>query len=490
MTTTNKQTTAATHPEYNDAIGYLTTIRDCMVGSPAIKKGGYLYLPHPSQIDKTSAAQTARYGEYLNGAEFDSYPDDTRREMLGKMRIGDSTIEVPAKLDYLIDNIDGNGMASDAAIEFAVNNVYQTKWHALVIDYKGAPSDTTGMSKAEQTALNARAVIKQYTRENVINWNFSKVNGVMQLSFIQFRELGYKFDPETGNNEEEEKYLVLALDENGDYYQAKYTQDQTLSQAIWDYQKVNGTTLKTLPVLFAADEEVRNDCLPVQLGYLWGVCDATLARYRVSASYKETQRNIAPTIMTSGWKNGDLKIFTEANNGRSYIATGAGAVNNIPEGVTSEILSASPEMSDYHWYFEQNEKKIKLMGGSVSNQGAAMTATEADISASKQNALMNTVADNAEDAFKRAIFWCGMFEGIYTFESFGQAMDDIKVELPRDFATPKLSTEEAKEYREQVMTGLLSREDYVDIMVTGGWYKKDAVELLAAIEESPPVIVE
>ena len=489
MITADKKTTAATHPDYEDSIGYLTTIRACMIGSPAIKKGGHLYLPHPSQIDKTSVPQIARYNELLNGAEFDSYPDDTRREILGKMRIGDSIIEVPDKLNYLIDNIDGNGMASDSAIEFAINNVYQTKFHALVIDFKGAPSDTAGMSKAEQTALNARAVIKQYTRENIINWNFSKVNGVMQLSFIQFRELGYKFDPETGSNEEEEKYLVLALDENGYYYQAKYTQDETLSTAEKDYQKIKMKPLDRLPVLFVADEEILNDSLPLQLGYLWGICDATLARYRVSASYKETQRNIAPTIMTSGWKTGDLEIFTEANNGRSYIATGAGAVNNMPEGITSEILSASPEMMDYHWYFEQNEKKIKLMGGSVSNQGAAMTATEADISASKQNALMNTVADNAEDSFKRAIFWCGLFEGIYTFDTFDVAMKQIKIELPRDFATPKLSVEEAKEYREQVINSLLSREDYTDIMVTGGWYKKDAITLLAAIEESPPVTI-
>jgi len=482
------EVSANSHDDYNLMAEYITAIEDCMIGSPKIKGEGYLYLPHPSQIDTTSKEQRQRYVEYKAGAEFDSYPDDTRRELLGKMKVGDTVIELPAKLGYLIDDIDGNGVASDAALEYAVNNVYQFKFHALIADYKGVQEeDKVNISKYDQAQLKTRAVIKQYVRSSIINWNFSNVNGIDQLSFIQFMEVECVFDANTGNSEDVEQYLVLALDENGDYYQAKYKEDESLEDAKKQYVKVNNAPLKAIPLVFVADEELKPNELPIQLGYLWGVCDATLARYRVSAEYKESIRNLAPTIMTGGWKQGDVDIFKEANNGRTYIATGAGAVNNMPEGVTSEILNPSMSLEGFERYLETNEKKIKLMGGSVSNQGAVMTATEADISAAKQNALMNTVSDNAEDALKRMFFWCGVFEGIYTLEAFGAAMDELVVTMPRDFASPKLSTEEAKEYREMMLTGAVSLEEYQSIMENGGWLSDEVEDRASMIEEQPPL---
>lgn len=483
MTSTS---TAQVHEDYKKAEPYLKTIRDCIIGSPAIKDAKYTYLIHPSDVDTTSPEAILRYQKLLDGAEFDSFPDDTRRELLGKMRIGDSNILLNDELSMMVQNVDGDGMSLAASIEYAVNNIYQTKWHVLVSEIVGAPKSTEGMTKEQGQKLNVRPVIKQYTRESLIQWNFSKVNGIKQLSYAKFLEVSQDFNQESGTSEDVNNYVVLALDENGEYYQLKYSGEEVPDISERDYVKISGKPLNIIPITFVADEEMQPDCLPIQLGYLWGICDMTLHRYRVSADYKETQRVSSPTIFNNGWKDGDIEIFKESNNGRSYIATGGGAVNNMPDGVSSEVISASAEMTDYHWYFDNNEKKVRSMGGEANTQSVAMTATEAGITASKQNALLNTVADNAEDGFKRAIFLCGVMNGTYQLDDMESALEDILIELPRDFATPKLTPEEMSVYIQLKMMGELTSEQFLDIRLKGGWQTGEVDELMAEIEEQPP----
>lgn len=485
MTSTLRVTT---HPDYALTGLDIKAVRDCVEGAAAIKRETYTYLPHPSQVDKTSPEQVARYREFLAGAEFDNFTDDTRRELLGKMRINNTQFDFNERINYLIENADGDGMPLAAAIEYAINNVLQTKWHVLVADVKNAPKSSDKISKAERSTLNMRTTINQYTRENVVNWNFSVVNDVMQLSYIELLQVSSDFDIDNGSHDRVETYLVMALDENGDYYQQIKTfggssGESTVTEP--DYVTVNNKPLKWLPVVILADEELAPYCMPRQLGYLSQIAHASLHRYRVSAVYKEVQRNIAPTIMTSGWKDGDIDIFKEANNGRSYIATGAGAVNNMPDGVTSEVLSCSTEMEDFHWYFESNEKKIRSMGGDANTQNVAMTATEANITASKQNALLNTIADNAEQGFTRIVAYCAMFEGLYQPDNIEQSLDDIVIELPRDFATPKLTETEVQEYRQDYLNGLISQSQYIEIMIKGGWRNGEVETILAELDEQP-----
>ena len=479
-----------THDGYQQSVDLIRTVRDGIEGTPAIKKAGYRYLPHPSQIDKDSKEQQIRYREFLSGAEYDGFPDETRREFLGKMRISNTSAIFNDKIDYLIENADGDGMSLNAAIEYAINNVMQTKWHILIAETKNAPKTGVKMSKAERAAINTRATIKQYTRENVVNWNFSVVNDVMQLSYIELLQISSEFDQSTGQSTQVQTYLVMALDEEGNYYQQTKVyggKDAQMVTGEKDYITVNGEPLKFLPLVILADEELPPYRLPMQLGYLARIVDASIHRYQVSAQYKETMKSIAPTIMTSGWKDGDIDIYKQANNGRSYIATGAGAVNNMPEGVTSEVLSCAADMIGYQWYFEYSEKKIRSMGGDANTQGVAMTATESEITASKQNALLNTIADNADEGFTRIVVYCGILEGIYSQDDMQSALEDVVIELPRDFATPKLTDAEVQEYRQDYINNLITKEQYIAIMIKGGRRTGEIEEILAELEEAPPI---
>src|SRR5690606_22579322 len=94
------------HPNYAETVTALETVRDCVQGSWKVKRERYKYLPHPSMIDTESKEQQARYAMYIQGAEFDNYPALSLRAWLGKMRIGNSAVDLPERLKYLEQNAD------------------------------------------------------------------------------------------------------------------------------------------------------------------------------------------------------------------------------------------------------------------------------------------------------------------------------------------------------------------------------------------------
>lgn len=473
------------HPEYQLTIDAVHSVRDAVAGSVFVKDKSTDYLPNPSEIDTTSKGAVARYNRYLQGAEFDAYPEQTLRSMLGKLRVDDAVVELPDSVAYLNEDTDGDGMSIKAMMQQTASEVLQVKWQCLVADYQGLTDIAIDdISIAELSQINARAVIKGYTRENVVYWHFSRINGKLQMSYLMLREIGSIFDQSTLLDKSVVSYLVLALDEEGNYYQQKYAQhkDGGLTEGPRNYVSVGGSPLKWLPVQFAIDEQGVTGKLPKELGFLAPICDLTYARYQMSAEYKEAMRSMPPTRDVLGLAGTKLDQFQEAN-GRNYYATGANAVNFLPEGVTVELNSANMEVEFYERYFTANEDKIRSLGGViVSDSSSDKTATEVSTNAAEQNARLTNVADGLEAAYKRIISYCMMFEGSASQDNIEQSMEGITIELNRDFAAAKLSTDEVRAVQELVLSGLITRKMAIEKLLAGGWLLGDIEQILADLE--------
>ncbi len=271
-------------------------------------------------------------------------------------------------------------------------------------------------------------------------------------------------------------------DGNGEYYQQKivYGGDGTGIPSEKDYMTVGGKRLNFIPAEIVCDEELPVGSLPRQLGYLYGISEKVLARYRVSADYKEAQKALLPTTYTKGWRTGDGEVFEELNN-RKNIESGPYSVNALPNNVEVSVESTQADMEDFHWYFDASKKQVSEMGGKAGATASNMTATEADIVASAQNALLNTIADNAEESFMRVCAFCAMLEGLVLPDDVNN-YDDVVIEMPRDFATPKLTVEEVKVLFEAYQSGVRTRDQIVRAMANGGWDSQSAEETLAELE--------
>jgi hypothetical protein len=474
------------HPERQKMEQKITETRICVAGEFFVKDAGMDLLPHPSSVDNKSSEAKVRYQIYLAGAEWDAYPTRTLKSLTGRMKFDSATIELPDRLNYLVESADGDGVTLRGMMKQTASEVMQLKWQCLVVDYQGL-SDVPlqDISLADVRQLKPRSTIKAYSRENVINWHYERINGTMQLVYIMLREVGYAFEPWTANRTMIESYLVLALDENGNYYQQKITKavNSSLSTGPREYVTIKGAPLKWLPVIFPSDEELQAGKLPMELGFLSPICDLALARYRMSAEYKETIRNLPPTTYTKGWTANDHDTFKQINNGRDFIITGSGSVNNLPGDVTVEIVGVDAQVQSYVEYFERNTTQARQLGAVIPDASDVQkTATEVASTQSEQNAVLLNVAESIESCYTRAILYCGMFEGLWSPDAIEQNAEQILIELHKEYTASKLTVEEVRVIMELVLSGLKTKEQAIRELEAGGWSKEDAETTLDAID--------
>ena len=77
-----------------------------------------------------------RYNAYLAGAEFDEFPKQTLKTILGRMKFNSLSVELPDKISYLIENIDNDGTSLVGAIENTAANIAAVTV-SLFADYRG-----------------------------------------------------------------------------------------------------------------------------------------------------------------------------------------------------------------------------------------------------------------------------------------------------------------------------------------------------------------
>lgn len=469
--------TITRHPESALMLPEIVKIRDCVKGSAFVKAKGPLYLPHPSAIDTVSPDAQMRYSKYKAGAQFQGVPAQTLKSWVGRIDPEKTQAELPDTISYLLNDVDGDGLDLNGAISQTLSNVSQVKWHILVADYQGLTVENQNdVSVVDLKKAKPRAVIKQYTRENVFNWYFQRINNVMQLSYILLREELESFDPDSMIRTKYNSYLALALDEEGNYYQQRfddYSDGRALKIGDRNYATVQGSPMKWLPVQIAMDEPIQSGSMPQDLGYLSPIVDLTLHNYVISADMKEAMQSLPPTLNYYGVDENSWKQFQDVN-GRSYVGVGSQVANLWAGDVKAEILSAQTDLTGYVNAIKDNNDEMRALGASFpSDSKVDRTATEAIIDAAEQTSRLTVMAQSVEDAWRAVLLYCGMFEGLWSQDAIEQNMDKVQLSLNKEFSSMKLSPQEVQQLLAAQMQGVLPKDEVLRILAKGGWTESD-----------------
>lgn len=479
--------------QYSDSVKPLKSVRDCIEGEPTIKRLTTEYLKHPSSVDISSDQALQRYSKYIEGAEFDGFPGTTESSMLGKMKAGDADIEFPPGVDYLESNSDGDGVPMTGLIEILYKNLLEAKFHVLLAEMDSLASvDTETLSVADLKILDPKATIKSYTREAMIDWDFKRINGVLQLSLLVLKEEQSVRSDELVVNSVT-TYLVLGLDEVG-YYQQKYIEGDKGEFSASDeklYPSAGGQKLQFIPAQIVGDEAYAAGTIPKGMGYLYPICSAALSRYSLSADYKESLRFMQPTTFTKGWKQGDKELF-KALNDREHIAFGVGVANNLPNNVEVDIKGIGVESEAYERYLEANESKARALGASfdTGKSKSNTSATESAINESNQTAAMSSIVENVEAALTRVSSYCAMFMGLWAPDKVMDNLGQFKIDLYDDFGKVKMTAEDQAAVVNNVMAMLYSRDEGVRILVRGGVTVSDAETIMGEASTQGPQPIE
>lgn len=468
-----------THKDHDNYSAEVKRVRDGVGDGVIVKRAGKLYLPHPSALDTGSPEAIERYGAYKLNAEWDAFPQKTLRTMIGTAKFQEAKVELDQKIQYLESDIDGNGLSMRGAFGQVAANILAAKWHVLLADYHGLPSvNLADLSIEEAAKFNTRSTIKQYSRENVMDWHFSRINGRMQLTYILLLEIGTSVNEDTREKEVVESYLELGIDDTG-YYQCKIVKNKDgLVRGDKKHVTIKSKNLDFIPLEIVTDGEIEAGSLPTLLGFMKALTDLCYSRYAISAEYKEAIRNLPPTIFTSGWTEAGLELFEKAN-GREFIATGSGATNSMPKDVTQDIISAATELGGYERYFDDNARKIRALGGDFDDgKKVQKTAAEANIEESQRTAALIDTINGVESAFRNVVAYCGMFELIYSVDTIQRQSGSIDIELDRGFMATKISAEEAAQIQAMYINAIISKEQAIAQLVNGGWLNGDASSIL------------
>jgi hypothetical protein len=464
-------------------------IRTVLKGAPFVKMSGQDLLPSPNEVDKTSAQALTQYAKYKAGAEFDEYTSQTLTSMIGKLSLDDFTPELDSSIDYLINDVDGDGCTLKGMVESFASNVLAVKWHIAAVDYQGLQGVALeDVSVAEAEALNPRVTIKQYARESVVKAYFSTINGRKQLSFIMLLEVGENFNQESYLTTIVKSYLILALDENGNYYQQKLVQDDEggLSEGARDYVTVAGGALKFIPLEVVSDQEITHE-LPQKLGFLNPIGDLCLHRYNTSADYKEALRKFVPTTDVFGMTDNDVEAFENAN-GRKYRAVGQTNLWPNPD-ITVQTTSTDGSLESFENYDESSKNKIRSIGGVVPETSKGDTsATEAMINSTEQNSVLNPLVSGVEKSTKKLIAYCAMFEGQVTQDNVNDYAATVQFDMPRDFSKVTPNVDAGRFVIELINSRLMTVEQATKKLIAQGWHEGEITEILSEIENIEPDI--
>jgi hypothetical protein len=475
------------HPDYDFTIDEVKTVRDCVEGSNAIKNGerSRIYLPNPTDIDilrgQDFVEASNRYKAYKNRAEYSDFPSRTESGYMGAMKSTPPDFaEIPAEIEYLLTNSDGDNLTLSESIEITQANLLEVKFHGLLVDFNGLTQvdindDSPQLTNAQAKSLDLKATIKHYPRESIVDWDYSVINNQNQLSFIKLMEKTSEIDRDTLQRVEVENQLVLALDENGEYYQQQITKTAEGKDQISDrlYPENNSGRLSLIPLEIVIDQKQKSSSIPKALGILYPICLKALSRYTVSADLKESiHRSAQPTMWSSGWTNQAFEIYKNLT-GNEHIATGASSHIPLPKDASIGYLQWDADSNAMFKYMEENQKEAKALGArfDTSDPKDEAVGVAKIRSAEELSALMN-IQSSIEESYTRVLGWC------FNFMSTSATDPKIEIVLNKEFNKIKLTPGEQKAILDNFTMGLIDRAEALAQLEKGGVLISEAEELL------------
>ena len=410
-------------------------------------------------IRKVDENDDERNKQYRRGAILTNFTALTKEGLQGLVFRRAPKINLPQNLDYLRRDATGDDRGLEQFSKEILGEVLTTGRIGLLVDY---PRNLGGVSIRDTEQL--RAKILSYRAENIINWEVKRVNNEDVIQWVVLHEPTL-VHPENDRFkwELEDRYRLLALDDEGFYYQQMFDKNLEPEEVIYPQGNI-GQYLDRIPFVFcgAADNNAAVDKSP-----LYDIALINLGHYRNSADFEEAVFVVGqPTIFVSGsW---GVEEFREAlPNGIKF---GSRAGYFLGENGNATLVQANPNQLAQE-AMRSKEKQAAFIGARlIAEAGGRETAEAARLRYSSQNSALHTIVLNIDLAIIKCIEFCTWFMGGNT--------EEIEFVLNRQFydesADPQVIAQSIMLYDR----GLMSREEIRDDLK-----QKNVLDINKTIEE-------
>lgn len=489
-------------PELTNLLDVYRTIRDVLLGSPAIKGRmigntwngvtglvnennttrftyAQRYLPKPNAAD-TSPENAKRYESFVNRAMFMGATSRTRDGMIGQVFLRDPKVEVPDAMDDVLQNTDGNGLTHEQVNMKAVDNVLSCGRAGFLVDVP--PSD--GLTADDIANGDNLPVIRLFIPEHIINWRTIMQGSRRVLSMLvledwqnvdkgafesipccQWRH--YWIDPATG-------WVICQLWE-------KAGNDNSRVQPIRDSHVVvagpyiikdaSGKPLTRIPFfpMGARNNDIDPDKAPLQ-----DLADVNIAHYRDSADYQWSIFYVGqPTLVLSGLTDAWMKQWEG-----KHIGIGSSSYIPLPPNADAKILQVSPNTLAKEAMDAKEKQMVALGAKLVESMGKVQTLGEAIMDETSESSVLGNIAKNVSQAFVDALKVAASFmAGVPTDD------DAFVYELNSEFALTKMQAADRAELIKEWQTGAIVAEEMRAALQAAGIATLDFDDYQAAVKK-------
>lgn len=449
--------------QYQNAFPLWQQVRDCVVGSAAVKAKTTTYLPTPSLNNN----DPMRYQSYIARAVFYNTTSKTLDGLSGAVLRKPSKTEVPELLEYMKVDADGSGSSINQLVKETLDDIIQVGRAGLLVDFPKVSE--TPITLREERSMNLRASIITYHAESIINWKESKRGAETILAFVVLKEIRDVIDPvDPFSNETEIIYRLLALDEEGFYFQEEWiepnntnitTNAAQVGERVYPTYK-DGSRLTRIPFIFVGSKNLKPT---IDKAPLLDIAVINLAHYRNSADFEEMvfvvgQPTLALTGLTEGWVNNIWK--------NAPLQVGARSSIQLPVNGDAKFLQVNESQISNLAMLRKEEQMTALGARIITMSKVGVEASETiRLRLGGEASILSNIADNVSEAYTRALVQAALF--------MGASPENIVYELNDDFFSEKMTPQEAVAIVQLWQQGIIAKSDARDALRKGELLRKD-----------------
>ena len=396
-----------THPEYDENVLIWQRNQDAVDGEAAIKAKTDIYLPKFVPHDED------RYADYIKRAYFLGIPSSTVNAFVGMVFRKPYKAELPASMEFLLENIDGTGQSADQVAKQAVSQVLTTGRMFMFCDFP----EVGDIDYETEKELGITPFIKTYSCFDAINWREKIVNGKKVLNLVVLRE-SVNVSGDEFRHTYEYMYRILRKTDEGVTVEIR-DNGGIVIQEEKPIKKYDGTQFQNIPGIFvgARDNKPSVDAAPMS-----DICSVSIAQYRNIADLEEAAHILGQITLHVNIGDMSTEQWTSLNpNGikfgsRQGIQTVNGSV---------ELLQATETQLHAKMIADKTEQMQQLGARIIKRGGSNQTAEAARLEASSESSILDNVVGNVSEAIEFMLECCADY--------MGQEKDNVYFALNREY---------------------------------------------------------
>ena len=429
------------HPQYTAMKNEWMKVRALTAGPREVKSEDVLkmILPNPDPNDKK------RYGDYAMRAIYTNFTGRTKVGLSGAAFRKDPVINLPAELDYLEEDCNGQGLGLKQLVKDVLGDEFSSGREILLVDFPQNEEDLTAEESREMTA-----VILRYSALDMINWG---------SDFVVLREW-YNDSEVEFVHELKEQQRVLRLRE-GQYTQQIYREEEPYTDEVV-IRGADGAAFDFIPLIAIGSQnnDINVDEIPLS-----DIAHVNEGHFRNSADLEENCY-VHSSLTLGITTDASLEDWQERNPNGVIVGSRDGVY--LGENGAFHPVQADPNNLADALMLRKETQMIQLGARIVENRDTAQTATAARIDATGENSVLADIVGNVEHGVLKVIEWCGLFMGAQT--------NGDEFEMNREFFDNSIDPQSAIAAMQYYDRGLLTKPDIIKVGRKAGYVDEDTTD--------------